>query len=401
MPASWKIAAAFVCLVFLLPFTATVHATTQTDSESPKVTVSIPDFIAPSAPILVAPSNNSHINSPPTFTFKRSTDRDSSITYDLYVDGTLLFADISNTANKLGANYSSSVNTAENTISVFAVPTNLIKEGAHSWKVIAKDAAGNTTDSATWSFILDLTAPYIILNSVGPYTNLSLSSQDPASVPSNTRFQVQGPGYVKFTGATEPSATIQLKVTSSDPNKSKTYTTTATTDGTFSFDIYFELGRHNIELIAVDKAGNTSVLPDFNLIVSKEVPVPPGGPGGMPATLYQVIPPPLAALLRLIKQTPGLQAAILIILLALAVTLLIILVWKRPKNLLLINQATHHPIIDAKIFSPHRTSTTNNHGLVYIPNLQKGTYLAITLPQTSTPLHLCLLQASSFTTLIL
>lgn len=90
---------------------------------------------------LVSPSQNTLINNNQVnFTWTNATDNISDVTYDFYLNNNLIATNL-------------------NTNSYTLTNPDLLNEGNNTWKVIAKDFAGNTKESETSNFIVDRVPP--------------------------------------------------------------------------------------------------------------------------------------------------------------------------------------------------------------------------------------------------
>jgi len=291
------IALFFICLVFAVFFVVAytpTHATIDTTgvdeaggetlgtnpkTRSSHVTVSVRDLIPPDIPILVSPSNGATLTSKRvTFAWETGFDAHGIGKYQLYLDGSLLFDSIT-PPNKTDPLYTYTEKEGDSTL----VMKNDIAEGSHTWKVRAFDANGNDTNSATWSFTIDATAPTLIVTSVGDQT-VSVSAQDTTTIPTSPIALTKNQPVLS--GTSEASASITLSVILPDAT-STSYTTTVSSSKTWSITLgtlpYFQTIK--LQISAKDSAGNQALIdsipirltyPTITLppVVGKIVPLP-------------------------------------------------------------------------------------------------------------------------------
>jgi hypothetical protein len=146
----------------------------------------MPDVVAPSTPVLISPTNNSLLStSKPEFIWQQSTDNVGVSHYQLYIDGQLHIDQIagsgsSGTFSFGDINYQLTFDSGSGYFHLDLLTS--LADGAHTWKIAALDAVGNSADSATWSFTVDSTAPTFVLTQIGEQT-VSISAQDASTVP--------------------------------------------------------------------------------------------------------------------------------------------------------------------------------------------------------------------------
>lgn len=229
------------------PVTATVPAPTPTPSPSPSPSPVTPDTPAP--PILISPSNNAIINSnSPTFIFESSTDEGGIHKYEFWLNGIF--------DHEL-------LHTGSNTHSTTA--SSALTEGLHTWKVKAVNNSGYGTDSATFSFTVDTTPPIILITGIAE-NQVSLSSQDPSTIPAN--YSVSTTDITPtISGSSEANAVLVFSLSGSVA--SYTLTTTANSSASFSLTPNFQLASdtYTVSVTSSDQASNSSSLPSFTLII--------------------------------------------------------------------------------------------------------------------------------------
>lgn len=235
-------------LISCLLFPISTNALTAT--KTTKVSASIGDLIPPTAPILIAPENGSFIaTNKPTFIFLASTDENSGIfKYQLFLDGKLFIDNI----------------TSEVSTIIISSPSEL-KEGKYSWYVKAWDKAGNYSFSSTWYFTIDITPPFIIITTIEENPDLNFSSIDLTTIPPGATIVTRSRRPVFF-GRGEPGATIQISL---KDKRSYQFITKVANDGSFVVvpDQDIANDTYEVTVISFDRAGNTTLLPSFKLIV--------------------------------------------------------------------------------------------------------------------------------------
>jgi len=235
---------------------------TNPKPRSTTVTATVPDIVPPSIPILIAPTNASvHNINRLTFIWQESTDNIGVTAYHLFLDGVAFFSNIplSSTTNS-----SYVLSYADGTYSL--VPFTGMPDGSHTWKIQAQDARLNATDSATWSFIIDTTAPPIVITHIGS-TTVSISSQDSDTIPTSAISITENNPTIS--GTTESNASIVVTLFLADGSTVQR-TTSATSAGAFSvsFPVLERNVIHRIQIRSTDYAGNTSVLDNVPFTIS-------------------------------------------------------------------------------------------------------------------------------------
>lgn len=221
-----------------------------------KVTVMVRDEIPPDAPILVSPSNGSVVtNKRPPFVWKIGFDAHGIGKYQFYLDGSLLFDSITTPVKTDPLyTYAEDPSTGNATLQV----KNDLTEGAHTWKVKAFDVNGNSTNSATWSFTIDTTAPVLLVKSVGD-TTVSVSAQDITTIPTSPIILTKNQPVIS--GTSEASASIKISVILPDLSVT-TYTTTVASDGTWSITLgtlpYYKTIK--LQVSSNDSGGNSALI---------------------------------------------------------------------------------------------------------------------------------------------
>lgn len=251
---------------------------TETYGTNPKprtgtVTASVNDTTPPTPPILVYPENGELLSTSIfTFIWKESTDERGISKYQLYLDGNLVFDNISITNNST-ATYVHTVNGILHSLT----PVSGLSDGEHTWKVMAYDGflpVPNSISSTTWSFTIDTTPPSILITNVGDLIT-SISSSDTSTIPSSPLVLTENAPIIK--GKTEGNATVTVIFTLPGEGAT-TLTTTAGSDGIFTFTLpTLPLDTAILlDFTSTDSAGNSATLNDVPIIVkSKVIVVPP------------------------------------------------------------------------------------------------------------------------------
>lgn len=252
--------------------------TTNPKTRTTSVTASVRDTIPPTVPILVIPDNSSSISTNMiTFTWKSSSDNYGINRYIFYLDGSVLFDDLSPTAKVSPFKYEYSEKDGVSTL----LMKYALADGAHTWKVRAYDNNENYADSATWSFTIDTSAPILLISNVGDVTT-SISAQDAGTIPADPLvLYVNGP---TISGKTEASAKVVLSYLVPG-NATVTLTTTADSLGNYSFtlpslplDVVI-----SFQVVAKDGVGNTSIIDNVQFkIIHKTI--------SFPSPIKEIIP---------------------------------------------------------------------------------------------------------------
>ena len=237
------------------------------------VTATVPDIVSPSTPILIAPENDSLLqDGTPSFVWQIATDNVGIASYTLYIDGAVLFSGIP-TSNTDNSSYTLTYNST--TTYYTLTPKSSIADGTHTWKVRAHDAAGNFTDSATWSFEIDTQAPSFVITKIEDET-VSISAFDTSTIPGEPHQLSANQPTISGTG--ESGSTVKVTLSGKGITTSST-TFTIRSGGTWSWQLGV-LPRDvtvYLDFVITDEAGNVSILNDVPLILLSEViSIPPG-----------------------------------------------------------------------------------------------------------------------------
>jgi len=239
------------------------------------ITATVPDRMAPSAPILIAPENNSLLrDSTPSFVWQASSDNVGITGYRMFVDGKLLFDNIP-TSPTNNSNYLLEYSSSKNQYTL--TPKSGLSDGSHTWKIQAFDARNNFADSATWTLKIDTQAPQFVITKIET-KDVSISAFDLSTVPVGPiELEANQP---TLSGTGEPKSTVQITVSSSNTT-SETITLTISENGTWSWQMGI-LPRDieiDLDFLITDVAGNISILENLRLILrSEKVTIPSGSP---------------------------------------------------------------------------------------------------------------------------
>jgi len=157
--------------------------TATTTSAMVRVDNTAPSAFAPTNP----PSGSATNNPRPNFNWNASTDV-NGVTYDLYYDGNLLSSNIS------GTNHT---------------PSSDITEGNKTWYVVAKDPAGNTRTSNTFSLTADRVPPnnFIINSSIsGSTPTFTFGATDNLSGIQGYQASLDGGAFISIHSPYSPGA---------------------------------------------------------------------------------------------------------------------------------------------------------------------------------------------------
>lgn len=265
----------------------------ETVSTNPKtrtttVTASVKDSTNPTVPVLVSPENGSLLSTNlVTFIWKESTDDAGIAKYQLIVDGSVWLDNVGP-----GAETETDYTLTASSGSLTLVPKKTLGDGNHTWKVKAFDTNGNTSESATWSFTVDTTAPVITISAIDG-TSVSITSKDTTTIPTTAISVPKNEPELK--GSTDGGITVKLILTV--PGR-PTYTAQTTSNGSGAFSFVLPILPSGVvitaQLQAVDAAGNTGVLDNLLFLIppAKIPAIIPIIPGLIPTPTPGIIPLP-------------------------------------------------------------------------------------------------------------
>ncbi len=261
----WLVATLFFT-IFSLPILAQMpiiepgETRDQPKIRSTVVSASVPDIVPPSTPILISPLNHAVLtNNQVSLVFQGSTDNVGVDHYQLWLDGQLLFADL-NPLGEMTAQYTLTIIDGKYTLQ----PTLAIPDGDHTWKVVAADAAGNQTNSATWQFSLDSQAPIFLITNVDGQI-FSISAQDLLTIPTTPIPVSSANPILSGLGETNSTGVVSIAI----PGQA-TQLITFSLSGTGAWQIQLPFLPYDtivtLNFTITDAAGNVSVISDLKLI---------------------------------------------------------------------------------------------------------------------------------------
>lgn len=382
-----------ICLIWLICASPT-KALAGTDPISDTATISATvkqqpgkSTTPPTVPALYQPEDGTITSdNRRNFSWYQSSDPNgNTVTYTLYLNGVATYLGISNLGNSAGSGYSAQLDGSL----VRLHPTVSLPDGTYDWYVTAENPAGATSRSATWHLTIDTTTPVIIVTDIDTYHNLNLNSGDPASVPPELNFDVDGPKDISFTLHTKIYAKVTLQFYDADNQLVASVTSLSDNNGILQTYRHLAPGLYLVQISAVDQAGQAGALPTFHLTVHQAalaLTIPGSPPYSIPYTPYSI--PSLPATIANL-QTPGGLASITILLIALGIIWLLIFLWRRRYNLVLLDPAGH-PLHHAVIYHSNPGSHTLysiHHTLYYksyLPHLGRYSTLTIRLQSETT-----------------
>ncbi len=234
------------------------------------VSATMPDIVPPTAPILISPEDGSIVSTNrPQFVWRESTDNVEMSHYQLYLDGKLLIDNIATTGShsRYDLSYNSSLGHY-----FLSVKFNL-DQGDHTWKIVAVDAVGLTSDSATWSFLIDSIAPHFVLTQIGDVT-VSISSQDSSTIPQDPiSLGINQPTLV---ARGETNSLVQLTVIVPGQDN---YYFESEIDGKGNWSFQLPILPRDVVIalnfVIIDQARHISALEKIKIIIPSEVIVLP------------------------------------------------------------------------------------------------------------------------------
>jgi hypothetical protein len=247
-----------------------VHAQLVTAQVNPQtgstaVTVGVPDTTAPSTPILIAPSDgNTIVDNTPMFVWSSATDNVAVTSYQLHLDGSLLFDTIPTTATTT-TTYTLLYDGTSSSYSL--TPASGLADGSHTWKITAFDSVGNQTSSVTWSFTIDTQAPQFLITTVGDQI-VSISAQDTATLPTSTIELTDNEPVLSGTGEANSSVVLHVYLESDDSEVDQ-LTFAIGSDG--SWVVQLNTLERNVNYLLTfeitDQAGLLSILENVPILI--------------------------------------------------------------------------------------------------------------------------------------
>ena len=404
----------FILYTFIAPPLASASTDPQSATASatatiPSTTPTTSDTTAPTAPILVSPPDATVLgDDTPEFVWRQSSDTNSNtIYYTFYLNEVATYIGIADTGSSTGPGYTAWKDGTE----VKLIPTSPLSDGTYSWRVTASDLAGNAASSVLWHFTLDTIPPVITITDIDIYHNLSLSSDHPEDF-AGIIFDISGPKDVYFTIHSEPWSTLTLQFYNESTGELVSHSMWTVSDKGLVYPYtHLDLGRYLVSIVGYDRGGSTTALPQFILsIVQAQITVPlPPFPGLPPSYSIPYTPYSIPSLPATISKIESRLLLFTIIgsLLAIVVLVLLIFIWKRKYNLILLNGGgaaltntkVYHsiPTSRSKHSSIFVTSLTpisyflssSDHGRLYIRHLGRYSTLTIRTDSTTYILSLC------------
>lgn len=348
------------------PINATVSATATV----PTTTATTSDTTAPSPVILVSPPDNTTTGANrPELVWKQTSDPNGNVVfYTVYLNSVAEYLGVSNTGNSQKNNYISRISDNQ----VLLTPTHDLSDGVYTWMVAAYDLSGNTSYSTTWHFTVDTTAPSLTL------TNIDDQYLSP-EIEESSNFDLPGPQTTTLTFQSEPWATISLTYTLPD-NTQITITSPTNQSGQAIFNLDLPLGITQILATSFDSTLHATSLPLFTLTLSSTPHF-----GGL---LQQLPPTPInfTSTINALSSLPATIAKIdsrfntailLAISLAIFMLVLLIIIWKRKFNILILDSSTQRPFRSLIVYHSrptHSARFTQTIGRILITNKEPILY---------------------------
>lgn len=387
------------------PIPATVSATANVPETPPSTT----DDLGPTPPILIAPADGSSTgDNTPEFVWTRSTDPNgNTVLYTLYLNGIATYLGISNIGNSATNNYTSRIDGNE----VKLIPTIDLPDGVYNWYVTAQDPSGNVTNSATWNLTIDTTPPFIAVNDVDSYHPTGLDSDHPENF-EGLNFEIAGPKDIYITLHTEPWSTVTLQFVDSTGSLVTQSSWPVDRSGVIHPYAHLEIGVYTVYIVGYDGGANTTALPSFLLTIYTpqiSIPLPPI-PGLEPTLDIPYKPISIPSLPATVSQVTSRSdmSVLLYASLAVIVYILLLLIWKRKYNLVLID-GSGNPHINTTIYHSIPTSKSkslqilvssrdpisylldaSDYGRLYVKHLSRYSTLTI---RTQTATHILSISA--------
>ena len=239
--------------------------TLQTNPKSRQINVSatMPDIIAPSAPILIAPANHARINNAQiTFVWLGSTDNVAVSGYQFYLNGQL-YRDNLPLVSTGTTSYTLTVDDINNTFYLKLNPP--LNDGQYTFRVVALDQARNGQSSNIWDFILDTQAPIFIIQQIDDL-NVSIAASNPDSIPKEPIKLKHADPW--FSGTAEAGSQVTLRV-KDELGSVLLFHFSVPADGRWRFNpsAIFEHDRiYQLSFKVIDQAQNQSQIKDLTVI---------------------------------------------------------------------------------------------------------------------------------------
>lgn len=245
------------------------------------VSATMPDIVPPTAPVLISPENGELLSTNrPQFVWLESTDNVEMSHYQFYLNGELVLDNLATVGSF--SQYSLSYNSE---LGYYYLDVKFdIPQGDNTWKIVAVDAVGLTTSSATWSFVIDSIAPSFVIIKIGE-VDTSISAQDTNTVPDNPiQLSANEP---KLIAKGEANSLVQLtiKIPGEDDINKEIW---IDSQGNWSYTLPI-LPRDTIitlNFVIIDQARHISVIDGVKIIIpSAVIIIPPVGEASPTPTL--------------------------------------------------------------------------------------------------------------------
>lgn len=242
----------------------------------------------PPSPVLIQPENNAYLNAGVvTFRWYQVTGSANPLDhYEFSLNGQQVY-NLPLTAQTT-SNYIYTLNNGIYNLQL--LPPAQLANGTYTWKVRVVDSQNLGTDSATWTFTVDSSAPPLVVTNVDG-TNYNISATDPSTLPESQIIVTHSQPYIY--GSTESYATVQLAVTRAS-GEVNYFSMTATPDGHFLLWLPNLNANELVSIVitAIDLANNSTVLSGVQIqYVPPTIRIPlPGIVPGLPPTIEIPIP---------------------------------------------------------------------------------------------------------------
>lgn len=258
-----------------------VFAGTDPIKESPNITAQMPDVVAPSTPILIAPENNALLtDNTPEFIWTRCTDNVGVSYYQLYLDGEIKFDNIPliNTDN---SDYTLTLDPI--TDYYHLIPKNPFSDGSHTWKIVVFDETGNFAESVTWIFTIDSIAPTFVITQIGEVLT-SISAQDTSTIPDEPIELEDNEPLLLGTGEASSSVAITIQIPD-NPDITDNFNININGDWEYQMGILPRDIIIILNFLIRDQAGNISILEGVQIIIPTPTIVIPPEPTTPPTSI--------------------------------------------------------------------------------------------------------------------
>lgn len=395
-----KLEMTIVYLFFILSFIFTpklvfayinpnIGSTSSTATVAPIVPTTS-DTTSPTTPILVRPTDGTITsNNTPEFVWRRSSDPNGNVViYTLYLNGIATYLGISDLGNSSGNGYTAILEEDEIKLQV----TTPLSDSVYSWQVTATDGSGNTSHSTTWSLTIDSNSPSLSI--------VDLDTYHYPIIVEGSNFDIDGPKDIRFALLSDPYTTIQLSISGNEGILYNLQGTSSSTGLSYLYQ-YLIPGIYSVTILAIDLAGNITILPTFTLTIhqSSVTVIIPGITEpiiNVPYTPLTILPSSLPATVSLIFSR-GLLPYLVTIALAIILGYLLFCIWNHRYNLILLNDQglplkntiIYHsiPMSNTKFTKGYLAKrspisyalTPSDLGRIYIPHLGRYSTLTIRL----------------------